>query len=495
MESNYTVTTTPKKLPQLPIFAYAKLNQISFGENPSFVLRLQDENLLKVENCLRIIPRRRLVTQGIWKGRNVIAKLFFDPTRATSQAKKEIIGVKMLKETNIPTAELLYHGKSADNRVHVLIFERIMQAENLEEILYAPMDEASRLEIFKRVITELATQHVLGILQEDLHYRNFLVNEKKIYSLDGAKIKRLPMLLPRQDSIDHLALFLAQMGSGMHGVQNILFQFYATLRGWQLKKKDFLYLHLKIKKINSLRWLKFQKKIFRNSTDFKKIKSWQLRGMLANKFNSPQLRELLTNPEKFFALPEHKILKAGHSATVIKVELGAQQFVVKRYNIKHFWHFLKRSLRKTRAKKSWRIAQKLNLFGVPTPTPVAYIEQHFLGLSGWSYYISEYIEGDHAAAYINKYASHPQKINEAVSSITHLLKKIFQLEITHGDLKATNILIDGHHQPIIIDLDGTYEHSSLSSFRFAWQKEVTRFLQNFKDHPQLHEQFRQAFSK
>ena len=93
------------------------------------------------------------------------------------------------KKNRIPTPTIYYQGMNADKDIYVLLLEKIEHAQNLQDYLQA-LSAKDWLICLERVIVELATQHVLGVLQKDLHFKNFLINETIIYTLDGGQIKR-----------------------------------------------------------------------------------------------------------------------------------------------------------------------------------------------------------------------------------------------------------------------------------------------------------------
>src|SRR5207253_7513714 len=182
--------------------------------------------------------------------------------------------------------------------------------------------------ILKTVIIEIATQHVLGLLQHDLHLKNFLLTEKTVYTLDGAQIETFPHLLTRQVSLNNLVLFLSQLGIDMEYYQEILFKHYAEARGWSLKKEDFLDLYVQIKKCNDIRWRNYAKKIFRNSTNFVRVNHFYTGGMYNRNYEGPELLAFIAEPESVFTPPPLlKILKSGNSATVVKVRLEGRNYV------------------------------------------------------------------------------------------------------------------------------------------------------------------------
>lgn len=467
------------------------LHAAKFGFDAPFNLNLADDQVFSAEKVIRMIPKKRIVAFGLWQGKSVVAKLFFNPRHVRRHIQKELIGVKTLRENKIPTPPLCYNGYSADKRIYVLMFLRIHEAQNLEEIWRNKESIDALLPLLRAVTVELATQHVLGVLQQDMHLKNFLATEKTIFSLDGGKIKHFSYLLPKIPSMNNLALFLSQLGVGTEKYQEKLFRYYAKSRGWLLKKEDKIELFLSIKKWNELRWQRYKKKIFRNSSDFASIQDRRTNAMYDRRYAGLEFFAFLNNPDAVFNHSTAKILKAGRSSTVIKVILDRHELVIKRYNIKSLWHFLRRCLRPTRAAKCWRLAHKFNLFGVATAKPIAFIEKICLGLRGKSYFVMEYVSDKHAGEYFAQHPTQDEKASEMVTRITALLKNLAKLNITQGDLKVTNFLINHHEQPVLIDLDGAAEHVSLSSLRGAWRREIKRFLKNFRDQPSICEKFRE----
>ena len=482
------MTILPKQVNAIKTITSKEIKQADFNFQAPFYFDLADNQTFFAERIVRILPQKRLLAFGVWQNKPAVAKLFFNGSDACHDVAKDLHGVQVLQKNNIPTPPLYCQGISKDKQIHALIFARIVEAKNLEEIWKTKTDVDAVFPVLQKSILELATQHVLGVLQQDLHLKNFLFTEKTIYTLDGAQVSVFPALLPKKISMDYLALFLAQLGVGFEQQQQALFLYYAKMRGWLLKKQDVHVLFSLIEKWNSKRWQNFSRKIFRESSDFACFnrKSWV--GMYDRKLTIPALLQNLSNPNQLFEQPGAIVLKAGRSATVIKITLDQREFVVKRYNLKNIWHRLRRCLRSTRAKNAWLLGQKLTLFNGATAQPVAFVEKRCLGLRGHAYYIAEYVAGEHADVFFAQ--SQDEKIvARVISRLVILLKSIAKLGITHGDLKATNILINAYQQPFLIDFDGAVQHASLSSLHRAWQKEIERFLQNFHHQPNLKDKF------
>lgn len=496
MENDYIVTTpSAHDAHGLDTLGWAELHAATFAFNMPFCLRLSDNQVILCERVARMLPKKRIVVFGTWHGKQIVAKLFFDINNAKKHMEKDIAGIKSLQNNKIPTPALLYEGKSVDKRIYVLIFERILDARSMDELWQNRKNVDDILFLLKSVVIEIATQHVLGLLQHDLHLKNFLLNERTVYTLDGAQIEIFPNLLSRSISINNLALFLSQLGIDSELYQEKLFKHYSEARGWTLKKEDYTEFFALIKKWNIFRWKKFSKKIYRNSSDFSTIHTWQTFGMYDRRYESPELLQFLANPDSVFGSLHTKMLKAGNSSTVVKVRLDNRDYVVKRYNMKSFWHWLRRCLRQTRASSSWKFAQKLNLFDISTAAPVAFIENRICGLRGKSYYVTEYVRGEHVGDFLSHQVTKHARITEVIKRIGILLKDVAKVDMTHGDLKTTNILIDENNQPVLIDLDGAAEHASLSRLRNAWQDELTRFLENFNSNPVVRKQFEAELEK
>lgn len=447
------------------------------------------EERLFCDEVVRIVPGKRLVAYGMWSGKPVVAKLFYSFGSAKRHVERDVAGIETFIASGIPTPKLLFQGVAQKNKVQVLIFERIADAASLDQLWQnkAAPDELTTL--MRAITIELATQHVVGVVQRDLHLNNFLVTKKQIYTLDGGSITQVEGVLPKEPSLDHLALFFAQLGVGTEKLQEDLFQTYSKARGWLVKKADIEFLRKATQKWTHKRWLRFQKKIQRDSTTFIRIRTPSKAGMYDNAYQAKYFMEFIKNPEIFFNDPDVQILKAGRTSTVIKVRLDKRDFVVKRYNIKSKWHWLRRCFRSTRAAHSWNLAQRLQLFSIPTPKPVAYIEKRFLGLRGKSYFVMECIDGEHAGKYFADYQSDDPQYAIMAERITQLFINLAKLRLTHGDLKMTNILIEHKHRPLLIDLDGMAEHRSVFRLMRAFDKEWLRFMQNWKSQPEVYAMF------
>ena len=486
------------------VFTWRELTLIQHLFDQTFQLELDGGERLSVEKVVRLVPKRRMVVFGSWNGRQVAAKLFLDQRRFVEQARKDANGIHILQNNKIPTPELLYHGMTKDGKVGVLLFERLLSVVSLQQLWEEKTDLDQLYAVLNAVIVELATQHVLGIVQRDLHLKNFLIagyplvedvvtnkpDNLKVFTLDGAQIEQKPVRLDKNASMENVALLLSQLGVGHEEWQALLFKSYAKARGWLLKGEDYTELFNWLEKWKSLRWKKYSQKIFRDSTQHAALQNWQSLAVYDRKAAQREFLAFLRDPESVFqTAPTY--LKKGNSATVIRVRLDGRDLVIKRYNLKSLWHRLRRLFRHTRAWNAWRIAKKMELFGVATAKPVGFLEHRIGAFRGVSYFVSEYAGDYHAGEFFKRYANNAIVTNAMVQKIASLLKNVARIDLTHGDLKITNILVNKSVEPILIDLDGTEEHYSATLANYQWRRELQRFMENFVESPQIGDLFKE----
>lgn len=450
-----------------------------------FQLNLDDQKLpLQCNEVVRIVPGKRLVAFGKLGAQDVVAKLFFESGRAKHHLEREVAGIETLVASGIPTPKLLYQGAVKNGQIRVLLFERIMVSKNLDDIWRLRTDPDELKKLMLGVTLELATQHVLGVVQRDLHLKNILISNRKIYTLDGSDIICEPKTLDKKASLDHLALFFSQLGAGTKNLRHALFQHYAKSRGWLVKKADVVFLNQSLKKWNDLRWRRYQKKIMRNCTAFTKLSHFFSTTVYDKEVESPEFMQLLQNPESAFKQAGAEYLKQGRSATIVKIKVDNKIMVVKRYNIKNIWHRLRRCLRTTRAAMSWQFSHLLRLSGIQTAKPLAFVDKHFMGLRGRSYFIMEYVAGKNIGDYFSDYQAGEPRFTKTAERVMALLDNLAELQISHGDLKKTNIVIKNDH-PVLLDLDGMKIHKNRWAGQRACEKDIKRFMKNWENRPDV----------
>ena len=191
---------------------------------------------------------------------------------------------------------------------------------------------------------------------------------------------------------------------------------------------------------------------------------------------------LLANPDASRRNTAARSLKNGNTCTVWSIPLDGRRLVVKRYNIKGEAHSIKRAVQRTRARVSWHGAHPLNRYGIQTPSPVAMVEKKFGPLHRQSYYISEFVPGEYCGDFFSSNAASLREKEMAAGRIIALFAALAAGQISHGDMKGTNILIT-NGQPVLIDLDGVRQHRLALIYARYHQKDKKRFLKTFINDP------------
>jgi tRNA A-37 threonylcarbamoyl transferase component Bud32 len=185
------------------------------------------------------------------------------------------------------------------------------------------------------------------------------------------------------------------------------------------------------------------------------------------------------------------LLKDGNTCTVGLVNITSQPVVIKRYNIKNIRHKISRMWRPSRAAASWANAHRLQILGIQTPAPVALIEKRKFGLRGTAYFLSEFVKSPDIAEYFAETSDKVQRA-EAVKQTVQLFYRLYLLNISHGDMKATNIKML-QNKPMLIDLDSMKQHKSVIYAQKLHIKDLKRFMQNWKQDASLYNAFLKSF--
>lgn len=454
-------------------------------------------NMLICKTVVRALPGKRLVCLASWGDDDVFVKIFIDPKDAKRHWQREQRGIRALLDGNILTPPLLYSGAAVsvstgplcDTTNYLLVLKRIAPAITLGEGWKAA-DNKERAVLLRSMITVLAAHHCAGLMHTDTHFGNFLLRGEDIFTLDGDRIEVFDAPLNRKKSLHSLGLLFGQLTADYDDCVGEVFSDYLKLRGWTECVTDKNRLQAEINSVRKYRKDKFLKKIFRECSSFICRKHSRQIMVYDRFYDSVQMRRLLQDPDCFLNDAACKFIKRGNTATVGIIDIDGRALVVKRYNIKGFWHGINRAFRRSRAAISWRNAHLLNFYEIATPTPVALIEKCYGPLRRVSYFISAYVEGSDCARYFsNGRLSDAEQTGMAEKLIT-LLGKLAQARISHGDLKATNIIIS-QGNPVLLDLDGMRQHTTIAGFYRTFARDIQRFLKNWDNDVALQQIFAQ----
>ncbi len=179
------------------------------------------------------------------------------------------------------------------------------------------------------------------------------------------------------------------------------------------------------------------------------------------------------------------ILKRGSRSTVTQTDLQALPIVIKQYKTLALHRRLRYALTRSRARQNWETGQAMADLGLPIVRPLGFFEETNFRIPRRALLIAPFQKGITLDQY------------HAPDTLAPKLREIFQTmaknRITHGDLKATNIIIDQEGRPHFIDNDDASLHHSQRRYEKARQKDERQFLRNWESDPALHDLFRNLF--
>ena len=446
-----------------------------------------------MEAVVRTVPHQREVVRGTWQGQHrapqkVYAKKFTG-ARAAQHFARDLSGVSDLIAANIPTPPLLYQGMAQDG-AYLLVFAEIVDAPNAEQV-WKNLNTNTYFDLTEKLVKIVAQHHNAGLLQADLHLKNFLIADHIIYTLDGDGIRPLSRLFRKYQTQRNLATLFSKMDVLGDDWMDKLYETYCQHVGIAYSPFDEAEIWSLTQKIRRQTASDYaDKKVFRQCTDVTVLRQNSLFNAISSDFLHNDFLQSFEQINTYFT--KDNLLKNGSTCTVALAQINNQKIVIKRYNIKNFWHGMSRSLRQSRAAVSWANAHRLKLLNIATAKPVALIEHRKYCLKGKTYFLAEYIDAQDVAQYFAQTQNKTQRA-EAIKNIATLFLKLHLLQISHGDMKATNIKMQDM-QPVLIDLDSMHQHQWDYFAQKSHVRDLKRFMQNWQNDNALYNAFVKAFN-
>ena len=206
------------------------------------------------------------------------------------------------------------------------------------------------------------------------------------------------------------------------------------------------------------------------------------------RYASDTLERVLRDPDA--AVADIKPIKHDGTTTVWEITIDLHRCIIKRYNRKTPLHSIRRFFQRSRAQNCWLQAQALASIGIAVAPPIAWVQKKTLGLKRGSWLISKRVDGDDCHT---TFENRKEGENLLMANIVNSLVKLWRAGYSHGDLKATNILI-ANGNPVLIDLDATQHHRSRFFARHGITRDLRRFLQNWQAEPLIHQQAKTALA-
>lgn len=451
---------------ELPLESAGSLRQSNREPAVPFQIKLYEGKTLVLQRLFRTLPGKRITGLGVIDGQTVVAKLFIAQRDSERHWQREYQGIELLQNRNLQTPQLLSIG-ALHNGGHYVLTTFIDGAQSLSAFHDAPP-----LPVLARLFNTLGRMHAEGLIHADAHLGNFLVKGDDLFVLDGDAV------LNNQSAADfteNLALLLAQLPLSIAtGMQTELLAAYRE--GNPGLTLNLALLEQAVMDARQRRLKNFLDKCLRDCSRFK-VQREHGRFIAMVRSEADFLAPIIADPDAW--LSAGTPLKQGNTATLAMIEHAGRKLVIKRYNIKGLRHALSRCWRPSRAWHSWIEGHRLGFLGIATPRPLAMIEQRLGPLRGRAWIVVEYCAGESLTTHFAPLVE-TEIPAEELRAVQDLFGKLAGARISHGDMKATNLLW-WENRLYLIDLDATRQHESETSFARAWQKDRTRFLQNWPE--------------
>jgi heptose I phosphotransferase len=415
-------------------------------------------------------------------------------------AKNEWKAIQRLSQLQINTTPLVGYGQRGLNPARLqsfVITEDITDTISLETLANQTIKNKLSFSFKRSLIKEIAriarTLHDNGMNHRDFYICHFLMKvfqkpetsgkihassekEPVLYLIDLHRMLEHRSLPARWRIKDLAGLYFSSMDCELTRRDRLRFIQHYTQQSLRTALKDHC------KRWERVEWRSQQLYLKHFPIDLVHQQSFLKRVYCVADRYTDAMKLLLENPDQAFSKDAH-YLKKGDSTSVVSMYLDGRHYVIKRYNILNPFHALRRQFKQSRAKCSWDSAYQLMAFGIPTTRPIAMIEKRFGFLLGKAYYMTEFVEGVCAQEY---FASHKDELTARM--IVKFIRFLRDVKISHGDMKATNIIIN-NGKPYFVDLDATKKHVNAKAFKRAFSQDIKRFMKNWHEDSVLFQLF------
>lgn len=180
--------------------------------------------------------------------------------------------------------------------------------------------------------------------------------------------------------------------------------------------------------------------------------------------------------------PPAQTLKHDRTTSVCRISTPAGPLILKRYNPRSLWHKVKRAFRRSRARRCWHMSYSFAASGLRVARPLMMFEHRFGPIRRTAYFVSESVDGEEVLTCLPELSASQQ--SAVAEAVREAFTRMRTARITHGDMKASNLIWTGS-ELVFIDLDAAQTHWTSWGWRRKHAKDRRRFMKNWRDHPEL----------
>jgi len=425
-------------------------------------------------DVLRALGKTRMVYDAAWGDRRVVLKVFSRFGKARYHAMREWRGLKQLEARQVNSPEPLLLGRSPQGWVVATAW--LDGAVAAAGFWQKASTEEERTEVLCLVARELAHQHDHGVVQPDMHLGNFMIRGQDVFALDPAVMRFHRGPVDRLQSIRQVAQLMSLLPHDADSAIESVFRAYADARSWAVSGQDLDRVRDAHRRSRNRGLERGLRKFLRTNRRHQAIRCGPWRGVVDRRLSDAASVEDLTS-RLDDAMARGRIFKNGRTSFVSQITLGGIEVIVKRYNHLGCLHSLRHTLKGSRARRCWLNANRLFLLGIPTPRPLAYVDERKGLLLHRSYFIAEFVNGQALYKVLRDDRVPDEQKRRLVTGVVRILERMAAHGITHGDLKHTNVLCAGD-RIVLADLDGMQVHRTAWLRRQRQERDLARFLRD-----------------
>ena len=340
----------------------------------------------------------------------------------------------------------------------------------------------------------IAEQHQRGVWQRANHLDNYLWDGEQAYALDAASFRFCNRPLSPQQRIANLALLFANIDlpySAEAQEACSIYQRHASKKGQAIDHP------LSRPRVGCRhrrsRLRQYQKKTIRSCTAFAKTVERDQILWCDRQLPTATQRQLLQQPDQLIA--NGRILKNGNTCTVVAVTLGGYTYILKRYQRKPLLYQIRHVLLGSRARHSWTQMLAARLFGLLVPQPRACLEERRGPLVTRAFLLMDKVPGIPIDQWVARHQQDAASLRRLGETFAGLWSGLGALRARHGDMKASNLLVDDSSEITLIDFDHAAFFLPPGLYCYYRRKDWRRFMKNWQNHPAVAAIFHESVDK
>ena len=414
--------------------------------------------------------------------------------------------LKKLKSLGIDCPEpvgFYSKGINPSNIRSFLVTRSLINTISIEEALnkgkFQDLDFPTKKRFIEKVALISRNLHNNGINHRDYYLCHFHVDsnldvEKEIYLIDLHRAQLRTFVPTRWASKDIGGLFHSAMGFKL--TERDFYRFIKTY--FQCSLNEVLRAHAKFIRTSRGRAFRmFMKPVLReidisltgtqkDSSEYLRGKEDSLRWIAKKKYLSKGLEEIILGINAY--MEKGEIIKDEDGHKIIRLNLNEEIFVIKKYQIKGSWHYLRKLFSQTRALTAWKASHWFNAAGIKTFNIVAVLERYDSLTTTESYLISLNLPGER----LDEVDLNKRKEYLIENRLSSFFKRLKWIGFNHGDVKSSNFFLF-NQELFVFDLDIARKRFLRSRVKNKIIKDQQRILKSFEGHEKTRDALTRRF--